>query len=308
MFGGWLQPQHQQQRELDPGPAPAHKSSEDVRTSQEEEIQPEPAKLTHVLKRFPGIERQSKEEERDGRRFKNFQKRKRRNRPLPKLKTYPGVAFRTVLASPGVAFRAALTTPGRLQRQWTRIESSNTYLDLSHALDKRRRGIIKKYKQASKAIITSPRKIIKKWEQASKAIITSPKKMIRKCGDLLHLRKQPKPEHVKVETSRKKPRQTSLTPSDRVRIKDWDRGTRCIPMTRRRPPPSFEYDYPVTGPHTTLREGPPIVPKPARPDTPIDPTIVKPPPRRRSPLMWVPPPGGPPNEFRDFMKGIGWPV
>ena len=305
MFGGWLQPQQQSQPE--PDSTPAH-DSENGKTSPEEEIQPRPAELTHVLKRFPRIEPQSNENERDQRRIKNFQRRKRRNRPLPRLKTYPGVAFKAVLASPGVAFKAVLTTPGRLQRQWTRMESSITYLDLSHAFHKRRRGIIKKYNQASKAIITSPRKIIKKCDKASKAIITSPKKMFQKCGNILHLRKQPKPEPVKVETSRKKLRQTSLTPSDRMRIKDWERGTRCIPMTRRRPPPSFEYDYPVTGPHTTLREGPPIVPKPARPDTPIDPTIVKTPPRRRSPLMWVPPPGGPPNEFRDFMKGIGWPV
>ena len=239
MFGGWLQPQHQSQ----PDPGPAHDVSNDGKTRPEEDIQPQPANVTHVLKRFPRIERQSKDVERDGRRFKSFQKRKRRNRSLPKLRTYPGIAFRTVLASPGVALKAVLTSPGRLQRQWTRIESSITYPNVSHALDKRRRGIIKKYNQASKAIITSPRKIIKKCNQASKIIITSPKKMFRKCGQLFHLRKKPKPEpvEVKVKSSRKKPRDSSLTPSNRMRIKDWERGTRCIPMTRRRPPPSFEY-------------------------------------------------------------------
>jgi hypothetical protein len=289
MFGGWLH--HQRQREPDPGQA--HDISDNRKPSQEEEVEPEPqpAELTHVLKRFPRIERESEEEERDKRRIRKYQQRKpRRNRnPIPKLKTYPGVAFKAVLASPGVAFKAVLTTPGRLQRQWTRIECSTPYLDLSHALEIRRRGIIKKCNQASKAIITSPEKII------------------RKCGNLLHLRKHTEPVEVEVESSCGESGYASLSSSDRVGITKWEKGVRCIPMTRRRPPPSLESDHPVTGPYTKGRESP-IVPKPARSDTPIDPTIVEPSPRRRSPLMWVPPPGGPPNEFRDFMKGIGWPV
>jgi hypothetical protein len=282
MFGGWLQ----NQREREPDPGQAHDISENRTTSSEDEIQPEPASLTHVLKRFPRIEPQSKE---GIRHFQEGKRRRNRNRnPFPKLKSYPGVAFKAVLASPGVAFKAVLTTPGRLQRQWTRIECSTPYLDLSHALEIHRRGIIKK------------------CDQASKAIITSPEKIIRKCGNLLHLRKQPKTVEVEVESSCGESGYASLSSSDRVGITKWEKGVRCIPMTRRRPPPSFESDYPVTGPYTKGRESP-IVPKPARPDTPIDPTIVKSSPRRRSPLMWVPPPGGPPNEFRDFMKGIGWP-
>jgi hypothetical protein len=293
MFGGWLTPQHRVQRDSDPGPA--YDISENRKPSQEEEEdvepEPQPASLTHVLKRFPRIERESKEEERDERRIRNFQKRKRlRSRnPLPKFKTYPGVAFKAVLASPGVAFKAVLTTPGRLHRQWTRIECSAAYYHLGKALQKRRRGIIEK------------------CDQASKAIITSPKKIIRKCGNLLHLRKHPEPVEVEVESSCGESGHVSLSSSDRVGITKWERGVRCIPMTRRRPPPAFEHDYPVTGPYSKGRESP-IAPKPARPDTPIDPTIANSPPRRRSPLMWVPPPGGPPNEFRDFMKGIGWPV
>jgi hypothetical protein len=165
-------------------------------------------------------------------------------------------------------------------------------MDLSHVLNTHRRGIIKK------------------CDQASKAIITSPKKIIKKCGNLLHLRKQQEPVEVEVESSCGESGYSSLNPEERVGIKDWEKRTRCIPMTRRRPPPSFEYDYPVTGPgwHSLRRKRPPIVPRPARPDTPIDPTIVKPQPRTRSPPRWCPPPGGPPNEFRDFMKGIGWPV
>jgi hypothetical protein len=216
MFGGWLQAQHRNQREPDPGP-PAQDTLEDGKTSQEEDVQPQlqPAELTHVLKRYPGIERHSKEEERDGRRIRNFQewKRRRNRNPIPKLKTYPGVAFKAVLASPGVAFKAVLTTPGRLQRQWTRIECRTAYLDLSHALQKRRRGIIKK------------------CDQASKAIITSPEKIIRKCGNLLHLRKHTEPVEVEFESSCGESGYASLSSSDRVGITKWEKGVRCIPMT-----------------------------------------------------------------------------
>jgi hypothetical protein len=217
MFGGWLVHPNQNQRETDPGPA--HDVSENRKTSQEEEVEvepePQPAELTHVLKRFPRIERHSKEEERDQRRITNYQQRKRRRsrNPIPKLKTYPGVAFKAVLASPGVAFKAVLTTPGRLQRQWTRIECSTPYLDLSHALEIRRRGIIKKCNQASKAIITSPEKII------------------RKCGNLLHLRKHTEPVEVEVESSCGESGYASLSSSDRVGITKWEKGVRCIPMT-----------------------------------------------------------------------------
>ena len=224
MFGGWLHPQPQRA----PDPVPAHRSSQEAQTTPEIEVQSEPAEVPRVLQRYPRIERQSREDQRDDRRIRYFQSQKRRrNRtPVDKLKTYPGIAFRTVLKSPAVAVKAVVTTPVRIQRQWTRVERSTAYLDIKHTLATHKRGMIKKY------------------DQASKVIITSPKKIINKCGVLFHLRKQPEPEPVR-------------TPS---------------------------------------------------PSTPRPITPVRPPPRMRSPPMWVPPPGGPPHEFRDFMKGIGWPV
>ena len=224
MFGGWLFPQHQRA----PDQVPSHRSSQEAQTTPEIEVQSEPADVPCVLQQCPRIERQSREDQRDDRRFRYFQSQKRRrNRiPIDKLKTYPGIAFRTVLHSPRAAVKAVLASPAKLNGQWNRIERSTAYLDLKFALGSRRRGIIKKY------------------DQASKVIITSPKKIINKCGVLFHLRKQPEPEPVR-------------TPS---------------------------------------------------PPTPRPITPVKPPPRKRSPPMWVPPPGGPPHEFRDFMKGIGWPV
>ena len=225
MFGGWLIPQHQRA----PDQVPSHRSSQESQTTLEIEVQSEPGEVPRVLQRYPRIERQSREDQRDHRRIRYFesQKRRRNRNPIDRLKTYPGIAFRTVVNSPRVAVKAVMTSPARIQRQWTRIERSTTYLDLKFALGSRRRGIIKKY------------------DQASKVIINSPKKIINKCGVLLHLRKpEPVPEPVR-------------TPS---------------------PPTS-------------------------RPITP-----VAPPPRKRSPPMWVPPPGGPPHEFREVMKGIGWPV
>lgn len=224
MFGGWLFPQHQRA----PDQVPSHRSLQEAQTTQEIEVQSEPAEVPRVLQRYPRIERQSTEDQRDKSRIRYFQSQKRRrNRTtIYRLKTYPGIALRAVLKSPAVAVKAVMTSPAKIHRQWTRVERSTAYLDLKFALGSRRRGIIKKY------------------DQASKVIITSPKKIINRCGVLLQLRKQPEPEPVR-------------TPS----------------------PPA------------------------PRPITP-----VRPPPRKRSPPIWVPPPGGPPHEFRDFMKGIGWPV
>jgi len=227
MFGGWLFPQQQRA----PDQVPSHRSSQEAQTTPDIEVQSEPAEVPRVLKQYPRIERQSREDQRDKRRIRYFQsqKRRRNRNSIDKLKTYPGIAFRTVLKSPAVAVKAVMTSPAKVNRQWTRIERSTAYLDLKHTLATRKRGIIKKY------------------DQASKVIITSPKKIINRCGVLLHLRKperEPEPEPVR-------------TPS---------------------------------------------------PPTPRPITPVRPPPRKRSPPKWVPLPGGPPHEFRDFMKGIGWPV
>lgn len=148
---------------------------------------------------------------------------------------------------------------------------------------------------AIKALKTSPKKF-------TKAVIKSPTRIMKKCGDLLHLRRTQSIPQVGSEVGG--PNHEYISDRRRIAIEKWEHDIHRKTATRLKPPSSFIEDYEFIGRGHTF---PLASPKPARPDTPIDPRFP-PPPVQRTPQTPMRPIHGPPGTFIGFLSDIGFPV